>query len=143
MIDPRISGAAAGQHTGSRGYRDIITLVEHELAERLHTQAALPEPTQGRLSRQSRSFPIKPRVDLRPDERGQYYLLALSANDRTGLLYAITRVLARHRVSVHTARINTLGERVEDMFLVDGSRLAADNKLQLQLEQDLLDALAI
>ncbi|AOY90915.1 [protein-PII] uridylyltransferase [Cupriavidus sp. USMAA2-4] len=143
VIDPRISGAAAGQHTGSQGYRDIITLVEHELAERLHTQAALPEPTQGRLSRQSRSFPIKPRVDLRPDERGQYYLLALSANDRTGLLYAITRVLARHRVSVHTARINTLGERVEDMFLVDGSRLAADNKLQLQLEQDLLDALAI
>jgi len=125
------------------GYRDILTLVEHELAERLRQQAALPEPSQGRLSRQSRSFPIKPRVDLRPDERGQYYLLALSANDRTGLLYAITRVLAQHRVSVHTARINTLGERVEDMFLVDGTRLAADNRLQIQLEQDLLAALAI
>ncbi len=124
-------------------YRDIIALVEHELCERLRLQGALPEPTQGRLSRQSRSFPIKPRVDLRPDERGQYYLLSLSANDRTGLLYAIARVLARHRVSVHTARINTLGERVEDVFLVDGSRLAADNRLQIQLEQDLLAALAI
>lgn len=124
-------------------YRDIIALVEHELVERLSAQAPLPDPTQGRLSRQSRSFPIKPRVDLRADERGQYYLLSLSANDRTGLLYAISRVLARHRISVHTARINTLGERVEDMFLVDGSRLASDNRLQLQLEQDLLAALAV
>jgi UTP:GlnB (protein PII) uridylyltransferase len=44
-------------------------------------------------------------------------------------------VLAKHRVSVHSARINTLGERVEDVFLVDGSRLTADNRLQIQLEQ--------
>ncbi|AJG19797.1 [protein-PII] uridylyltransferase [Cupriavidus basilensis] len=137
VTDPGISSDASGN------YRDIIALVEHELAERLQQQGALAEPTQGRLSRQSRSFPIKPRVDLRPDERGQYYLLSLSANDRTGLLYAISRVLAKHRTSVHTARINTLGERVEDVFLVDGSRLASDNKLQLQLEQDLLAALAI
>ncbi|MBY4897998.1 [protein-PII] uridylyltransferase [Cupriavidus sp. AU9028] len=130
--------------TGARvNYRDIIALVEHELCERLLQQAPLPEPSPGRLSRQSRSFPIKPRVDLRPDERGQYFLLSLSANDRTGLLYAIARVLGRHRVSVHTARINTLGERVEDMFVVDGSRLAADNRLEIQLEQDLLAVLDI
>jgi [protein-PII] uridylyltransferase len=124
-------------------YRDILALVEHELAQHVRQESPLPDPTQGRLSRQSRSFPIKPRVDLRPDERGQYYLLSVSANDRTGLLYAIARVLAKHRVSVHSARINTLGERVEDVFLVDGSRLTADNRLQIQLEQDLLDALAI
>lgn len=124
-------------------YRDIITLVEHELAEQIALEAALPEPPRGRISRQSRSFPIKPRVDLRPDERGQYYLLSISATDRTGLLYAIARVLAHHRVSVQSARINTLGERVEDIFLVDGTRLTQDNKLQLELESELLDALAI
>jgi [protein-PII] uridylyltransferase len=124
-------------------YRDILALVEHELAERLRLECPLPEPTQGRLSRQSRSFPIKPRVDLRADERGQYYILSLSANDRTGLLYSIALVLARHRVSVFSARINTLGERIEDVFLVDGGRLSSDNRLQLQLEQDLLDALAV
>ncbi len=124
-------------------YRDIITLVEHELAEQISRETALPEPPRGRISRQSRSFPIKPRVDLRADERGQYYLLSISATDRTGLLYAIARVLAHRRVSVHTARINTLGERVEDIFLVDGTRLTQDNKLQLELESELLDALAI
>ncbi|MBP0630933.1 MULTISPECIES: [protein-PII] uridylyltransferase [unclassified Cupriavidus] len=143
VTDPGMAGNGNDRGNYRGNYRDIIALVEHELCEKLRQQGALAEPTQGRLSRQSRSFPIKPRVDLRPDERGQYYLLSLSANDRTGLLYAIARVLARHRVSVHSARINTLGERVEDVFLVDGSRLAADNRLQIQLEQDLLAALAI
>ena len=64
----------------------------------------------------------------------------MSANDRTGLLYAVARVLARHGVSVRTARINTLGERVEDTFLLDGSRLQ-DNRLQIAVETELLEAL--
>ncbi|MCS6765317.1 MAG: [protein-PII] uridylyltransferase [Candidatus Protistobacter heckmanni] len=122
-------------------YRAIITQIEHELAQQLATEAPLPEPRQGRLSRQSRFFPINPRVELRPDERGQYFLLSLSAADRTGLLYAIARVLAKHGVSLQTARIHTLGERVEDVFLVDGSTLAQDQKHQIRLETDLLEAL--
>ncbi|AJP57403.1 [protein-PII] uridylyltransferase [Pandoraea vervacti] len=121
-------------------YRDIINLVESELVSLLTRAEPLAEPSKGRLPRRSRSFPVTPRVDLRPDERGQYYLLSVSANDRTGLLYAVARVLARHGVSVRTARINTLGERVEDTFLLDGSRLQ-DNRLQIAVETELLEAL--
>jgi [protein-PII] uridylyltransferase len=36
----------------------------------------------------------------------------------------------------------TLGERVEDVFLVDGAALS-NTRLQLQLETDLLDALKV
>ena len=95
----------------------------------------------GRLSRQSRSFPIQARVHIAPDERGQYYSLSLSASDRTGLLYAISRVLAKHQVSLHTARINTLGERVEDVLLLDAANLSKNPKLQIQLETELLEVL--
>ena len=94
------------------------------------------------MSRLSRTFPISPSVDLRADERGQYYILSVSANDRPGLLYTIARLLAEHRVGLHAARINTLGERVEDVFLLDGARLS-DSRLQLQLETELLRALAV
>ncbi|HWV62224.1 MAG TPA: ACT domain-containing protein, partial [Oxalicibacterium sp.] len=105
-------------------------------------QGELPPPTKGRLSRLSRNFPATPTVDLRPDERGQYYLLSISANDRNGLLYSIANVLAKYKVNLHTAKVMTLGERVEDVFLVDGPML---NNLrnQIQLESDLLDALRI
>jgi [protein-PII] uridylyltransferase len=123
-------------------YRDIANLVEQQLATRLAETAPLPEPSKGRLSRLSRTFPITPRVDLRADERGQYYILSVSANDRPGLLYSIARVLAEHRVGVHAARINTLGERVEDIFLLDGAGLS-DNRLQIQLETELLRAIAV
>ncbi len=123
-------------------YRDIANLVELQLTARLSSDAPLPEPSKGRLSRLSRTFPITPRVDLRADERGQYYILSVSANDRPGLLYSIARVLAEHRVGVHAARINTLGERVEDVFLLDGRGLS-DNRLQIQLETELLRAIAV
>jgi [protein-PII] uridylyltransferase len=126
----------------AKSYRDIISLIEHEICELLTSQGPLPAPTRGRLSRLSRTFPITPTVDLRPDERGQYYLLSVSANDRTGLLYSIANVLTRYRINLHTAKVMTLGERVEDVFLVDGAVLSSPRN-QIQLETDLLDALKV
>jgi [protein-PII] uridylyltransferase len=125
----------------SAGYRDLISLVETQLVGALTAQSALPEPRRGRLSRRVRSFPITPRVTLRPDERAQRWILSVSASDRTGLLYGIARVLARHRINLQLAKISTLGERVEDTFLVDGAELQ-HNRTQLAIEGELLDALA-
>jgi [protein-PII] uridylyltransferase len=135
----QISGSNLVDEGGS--YRDLIQLVEYELTAALQNNDPLPSPSMGRLSRQSRTFPIQPRVHMIPDERGHYYALSLSASDRTGLLYAISRVLAKHQVSLHTARINTLGERVEDVFLLDAANLSKNPKLQILLETDLLEAL--
>jgi [protein-PII] uridylyltransferase len=126
----------------AKNYRDIISLIEHELCHLLLSQEPLPAPTRARLSRMSRNFPITPTVDLRPDERGQFYLLSIAANDRTGLLYAIANVLTRYRINLHTAKIMTLGERVEDVFLVDGAVLN-NQRTMVQLETDLLDALKV
>ena len=108
----------------------------------LTRQEPLCPPLRGRLSRMSRTFPVTPTVDLRPDERGQFWLLSVGANDRNGLLYTIASVLARYRINLHTAKIMTLGERVEDVFLIDGPALN-NPRTQVQLETDLLDALKI
>jgi [protein-PII] uridylyltransferase len=126
----------------ANNYRDIISLIEHELTQLLESHADLPPPSKGRLSRLSRTFPVTPTVDLRPDERGQYYLLTISANDRNGLLYSVANVLAKYRVNLHTAKIMTLGERVEDVFLVDGPVLN-HARSQIQLETELLEALRV
>lgn len=126
----------------ANNYRDIINLIEHELAEILQLQTPLSPPNRGRLSRLSRTFPLIPSVDLRPDEKGQYYLLSISANDRNGLLYAIANILTKYKINLHTAKIMTLGERVEDVFLVDGTALQSA-RIQIQFETDLLEALRI
>ena len=122
-------------------HRDLISLVENQLAQALASTGPLPEPSRGRVSRRVRSFPVVPRVSLTPDERAQHWLLTVSASDRSGLLYAIARVLERHRINLQLAKVATLGERVEDTFLVDGPELQQP-KAQLRIESELLDALA-
>jgi [protein-PII] uridylyltransferase len=126
----------------ANNYRDIINLIEHELTENLIAQTPLTSPSRGRLSRLSRTFPIMPTVDLRPDEKGQYYVLSITANDRNGLLFALANVMANYKINLHTAKIMTLGERVEDVFLVDGAALQ-HSRTQIQFETDVLDALRV
>jgi [protein-PII] uridylyltransferase len=134
VTSPQLEGQESGH------YRDLISLVENQLGHALAATGPLPEPGRGRLSRRVKSFPITPRITLRPDERAQRWLLGVSTSDRSGLLYAIARVLARHHVNLQLAKITTLGERVEDTFLIDGSALQ-QNKKQLAIESELLDAI--
>ena len=122
-------------------YRDLISYVETQLALALAAVGPLPEPSRGRISRRVKSFPITPRITLHPDERAQRWLLGVSASDRSGLLFSIARVLARHQINLQLAKITTLGERVEDTFLIDGAGLQ-QNRMQIQIETELLDALA-
>ena len=126
--------------TLSDHYRELIALVENQLAEVIAQAGPLPQATKGRLSRRVKSFPVQPRVDLRPDDKAQRWLLSVSASDRTGLLYSIARVLAQHGISVELAKVTTLGERVEDTFLISGAELQM-NRRQIEIETELLEAL--
>jgi len=101
----------------------------------------LPAPSRGRVSRRVKSFPITPRVNLTPDEKAQRWLLSISASDRVGLLYSVARVLAQHHINLQLAKVSTLGERVEDTFLVDGPELQQSRR-QIEIETELLAALA-
>jgi [protein-PII] uridylyltransferase len=121
-------------------YREMIQLIETELARRIERQEALPPPVRGRVSRQLKHFPIQPEVHIKPDENGQYYALSVTTGDRPGLLYRVARVLGEHRLDLHSAKITTLGERAEDSFLISGDDLARP-RMVLQLEQDLISAL--
>ena len=131
----QVMGTGAMPH-----YRDMINLIEHDLGERLEQQAELPPAPQARVSRQLRHFPITPEVHILPDEKGQFHALSIIAGDRPGLLYGIARLLAQYEISLHTAKVVTLGERVEDVFRLSGDALA-NPRAVLLLEQDLLQVL--
>jgi [protein-PII] uridylyltransferase len=121
-------------------YRELMTMVESGLTQTLVRQSSLPSPSKGRISRRVKSFPIAPRVSLRPDDQAQKWLLSISASDRIGLLYSIALVLAKHRIHLHLAKISTLGERVEDTFLISGPPLQ-QNRAQIDIETQLLATL--
>ncbi|MET0509579.1 MAG: [protein-PII] uridylyltransferase, partial [Burkholderiaceae bacterium] len=152
ILDARVHTTASGHALDSfvvvdplqdTHYRDVLRLVESELAELLSRDQDLtdlrPAPS-ARLSRRSRAFPLPPKVDLRPDERGRRFLLSVTATDRTGLLYDVARVLAQNGFDLSGARIMTLGERAEDTFIIEGRRLAQE-RVRVQLERELLSTL--
>jgi len=122
-------------------YREVISMLEAGLSRAIQEQGPLLPPGRSRVSRRVKSFPIAPRVTLRPDEKAQRWLLNISASDRVGLLYSVACVLARHQLNLQLAKVATLGERVDDTFLIDGPQLQ-NNRMQIEIETELLAALA-
>ena len=122
--------------------REMIAYIEHELTDRLARQTPPEAPSSGRLSRQVKHFPIKAEAEIQPDDKGAHFVLTLTAADRPGLLYTVANTIAEHGANLHTAKISTLGERAEDVFLISGGDLANSSR-RIQLETDLMERLKI
>jgi [protein-PII] uridylyltransferase len=104
-------------------YRDILNYIEHELEQALAAHGPARSSGGGRLARQLKAFPIEPEVSIHPNENGQDYLLSLTAGDRPGLLADVAWEVSSKGVNLVSARINTLGSRAEDVFVLTGENL--------------------
>jgi [protein-PII] uridylyltransferase len=152
VLDARI-------HTTRRGYaldsfivlptdsdqelRTLATLIEHELDAHLNSEPSASRTTNhlvARPSRLSRAFPVPPLVTLHPDEGSQTWRLEIVAADRAGLLGDIAQVFVTYGINLQTAKVMTLGDRVEDVFVVSGETLSQP-RTQRQFERAMLDAL--
>jgi [protein-PII] uridylyltransferase len=86
---------------------------------------------------------IAPRVLIDNDASTKHTVIEVNGRDRPGLLYEVTQVLAHLRLSIVTARVNTYGDRVVDVFYVRdrfGLKLSNPGPLK-QLRQRLLAVL--
>jgi [protein-PII] uridylyltransferase len=123
-------------------YRETIQFIEYELTRALTSPAPLEPPGEGRIPRQLRHFPLTPEIRIFPDDKGTHFILEVVAGDRPGLLARIAWFLAQANINVSSARINTLGERAEDVFLIDGARLH-DEQAMLRFETALYEQLRL
>jgi [protein-PII] uridylyltransferase len=127
--------------SGRDADREMVSYIEHELTERLKHQTPPEGPLKGRLSRQVKHFPYEPKVAINADEKNTHYILSLTAADRPGLLYSIAQTLTKHGSSLHAAKIATLGERVEDTFVISGN--LEQSSQRIKLESELLEMLQV
>ncbi len=121
-------------------YRDFLSFVEYELARDLEPARPLQPAPRGRLSRHQRHHPYPTTVWLEADAQGRGHTLSITCADRAGLLFAVAEALMRHGVSVYSAKIDTLGERVEDTFLIRGDALQTPAGIAA-VESDVREAL--
>ena len=93
-----------------------------------------------RLSRQAKHFPIPTNIKFHPDPLNKQTILELITTDRSGLLSQVGKVFNKHDINLHSARITTIGSRVEDMFYITDlqSQPLADPAKQEQLREALI-----
>ena len=94
------------------------------------------------VSKKSDVFNVEPVVLFYNRVSEQHTLLEINAKDRRGLLYDLTRVLGKNKVSVLSAHVATYGERAVDVFYIqelDGRKITNGNRLK-SLEKKLLTA---
>ena len=65
-------------------------------------------------------MPIKSKVLIDSVPASHQHKLEIVAGDRPGLLSNIAYALMTHDVQIQMAKINTLGKRAEDVFLIAG-----------------------
>lgn len=120
-----------------------IRNAENDLPQALQAANARSRtPFHARPSRRARTFPIVPRIALDADLHAEdTWQLSLVAADRRGLLYNLAQVFAQHHVDLRMAKIMTLGDRVEDSFILESANLHQPRQRQA-FERAVLDCLS-
>ena len=88
---------------------------------------------------------LPPSVTIENGESDFYTIVDVSANDRLGLLYDLTRTLADHDLEIYISKATTVLDQVADTFYVkdvreDGFQKLVDPDRIAALERALLDA---
>ena len=121
----------------------IDRIIERLTGELTSSPSLGRERTEGPVPERMRPFMKPPKVtfELGADGRTE---MSLECSDRPGLLARVARILLRHSVRVHGARIATFGERVEDEFsLTDFADRALSPEIQGKLTEALTTELQI
>ena len=121
-----------------------IRQIKQGLVDALSDPDAYPSIIQRRVPRQLKHFAFAPEVTIFNDPSGLHTILELSAPDRPGLLARMGRIFLDFDISVQNAKIVTLGERVDDVFVITdaNNQALSDPQLCERLQQTIIDTLS-
>ncbi|GMR15662.1 MAG: [protein-PII] uridylyltransferase [Gammaproteobacteria bacterium] len=104
--------------------------------------ASVPAPVVRRLPRRLRPFQSTTRVRFSAARGGDMTLMDVECADRPGLLSQISSILVNCGIRIHDARIATMGNRVEDAFIISDQHDAPlSRKMRTALKQTLIETL--
>ncbi|MAJ53354.1 MAG: [protein-PII] uridylyltransferase [Cellvibrionales bacterium TMED79] len=115
---------------------ETLNMIERAIIAAL-TTSTLSQSNQ-RINRTLRSFLSPTEVTFIEDSNRNLTIMELSSPDRPGLLARVGQIMAENNISIQGAKIQTLGERVEDVFFLttqQGDRLADDAVCERLREQ--------
>jgi [protein-PII] uridylyltransferase len=94
--------------------------IERTLIRQLSDLAHYPELAKRRIPRRLKQFQRPTEAQLSNESELPWSVLRVVASDRPGLLARLGIIFVELGINVHSAKITTLGERVEDLFYISG-----------------------
>lgn len=114
------------------------------LKQALETQLFKPgkeHKNRRKMSRQMKNLDVKTKVRFYSSQ-SDVTLLELEALDAPGLLAKVSHLFVELNLNLHLAKISTIGERAEDLFILsDESGKALDQNQQVEVKQQLIKLL--
>ena len=98
-----------------------------------------------RMPRQLKHFDTPTHVKFSEDKHHEQTMITIRTGDQAGLLTRIGQIFSQHEISIHGAKIATLGEIAEDIFYVtkrNGALLDSETE-QDALRKELIDKLSV
>ena len=90
-------------------------------------------------SRKAKHFSTKPEVIFKTDKNNNRTIIEIITKDHPGLLFKIGSIFTRLKINIETAKIITIGERVEDVFfVVDEFNMPLSKNIIAQLKDALI-----
>jgi len=103
---------------------------------------SLPRPVVRKLPRRLQPFMRSARIRFSAAHGGDKTMMDLACSDRPGLLSNISAAMVACGVRIHDARISTLGDRVEDAFILsDEHNAPLSRKIRTELMEKLTESL--
>jgi [protein-PII] uridylyltransferase len=132
---------SGGQPIAEDGAR--LAHIKQYLGEHLGNNNTKPAITARRTPRKMKSFAIPTETRIYFDEIKNVSVLEVSTPDRPGLLARLGRIFVSYNIELQAAKIQTLGERVEDVFFITDDRQQAitDPQLCNALQRTICDEL--
>ena len=111
---------------------DRIDKIHQLISNGIKQTDTLPRTTSRSASRQLKHFDTPTRITTEESADGQLTLMEIISRDQPGLLATIGKVFFDHKIRVHNAKISTIGENAENIFLItDTNSQAISDKKQL------------
>lgn len=108
--------------------RQITRSLEKQLANTSYVKPYSPTIT----PRTMKLFKTQPNIDFETNLQQNHTVMSLHTHDRPGLVSAIAQVFLACKVQLINAKINTLGDQVEDVFFIT----TADENALDELEEN-------
>ncbi len=119
-----------GEAIDENRHKAVIKHLEHVLKDGRPTKIKTR-----RTPRNLQHFTVKTQVDFLPTKSKKRTLLELVALDTPGLLATVGATFAELEINLHGAKITTIGERAEDLFILtshNGGRLSDEQEQMLR-----------